>query len=131
MKHRDPTIMRLTKNYNDLCRQLALLIRQRKAPAGAIQPQEIPREGLFKLDVDDEIWQDAGLNDDHYGIAPLWLSDERVRHGIRNLLEFDRSKEEEVRLCRERCALQEWALEEWKVIKIAQCAAGMNQFHIK
>jgi len=78
MKRRDPTIIKLTKNYNDLCRKLALLIRQKKAPAGAILPQEIPREGLFKLDVDDDIWQDAGLNDDHYSAPPLWLSDERV-----------------------------------------------------
>jgi hypothetical protein len=128
MKRRDPTIMRLTKNYNDLCRQLVLLIRQKKAPAGAIQPQEIPREGLFKLDVDDEIWQDADLDSDHYGAPPLWLSDERVRKGIRSLLEVDRCKEEEVRLRRERCALQEWALEEWNVINIAQNTAGMNQF---
>jgi hypothetical protein len=103
-----------------------LLIKQRRAPGGAISPLEIPQEGLFKLDVDDDIWQDAGLNDDNNGSALLWLSDERVRQGIRNLLELDRCKEEEVRLRRERCALQEWSLEEWNVNDIARRAAGMH-----
>ena len=128
MKCRDPTIMKLTKKYNDLCRQLALQIRQRRAPPGAIHPQEIAREGLFKLDVDDEIWQDAGLNDDNYGAAPLWLSDEGVRRGICSLLELDRCREEEDRLRRERCALQKWSVEEWNVNEAARQAAGMHLF---
>jgi hypothetical protein len=104
------------------------LIKQRKAPAGAVQPQEIAREGLFKLDVDDAIWQDVGLGEDNYGIMPLWLSDERVRQGIRSLLELDRCKEEEHRLIRERRALQEWLLEEWEVNERAWDAAGGLEF---
>ena len=125
VKHRDPTITKLTREYNELCRQLGLSIRQKKAPAGAIQPQEIPREGLFKLDVDDEIWQDVGLDDDHYAEMPLWLSDEGVRQGIRSLLELDQCEEEKLRLQQERCALQEWLLEEWEVNQQALNAAGI------
>lgn len=119
LKRREPTILRLTKDYNALCRQIGALIRQRKAPAGAVPPQEIIREGLFKLDVDDEIWQDAGLNDD-FEQPPLWLSDEGVQQGIRHLLERDRCEEEVVRLVRERRALQEWLQEEWEVNRIAR-----------
>src|ERR1700676_2642496 len=114
LKRREPTILRLPKNYNYLCRQIRTLIHQKKSPAGAMPPQEIVREGLFKLDIDDEIWQDVGLNDD-FEQPPLWLSNERVRQGIRYMLEMDRCEEEELRLVRERRALQEWLREEWQV----------------
>lgn len=113
-----------------MCRQLALLIQQRKAPIGAVQPQEIVREGLFKLDVDDDIWQDIGLGENNYGIMPLWLCDERIRQGIRSLLEHDRCKEEEHRLMRERRALQEWLLEEWEVNERAWDAAGVLKMSV-
>jgi hypothetical protein len=119
LKRREPTILRLSKDYNDLCRQLSTLIRRRKAPTGAVPPREIIREGLFMLDVDDEIWQDAGLDDD-FEQPPMWLSNEGVRQGIRYLLERDRCQEEEVRLSRERRALQEWLQEEWQVNQIAR-----------
>ena len=58
---------------------------------------------------------------------PLWLRDEGVRQGIQNLLELDRCKEEELRLIRERRALQEWLLEEWEVNERAWDAAGVLQ----
>ena len=115
LKRREPTILRLTKNYNDLCRQMDVLIRQGKAPLGAIKPLDIPCEGIFKLDVDDEIWQDVGLDEKSDGAPPLWLGDEGVRLGITKLLDLDRCEEEEIRLIQERRALQEWTLEEWKV----------------
>jgi hypothetical protein len=125
LKRREPTILRLAKDYNDLCHQMSSLIRQRKAPPGAISPQEIIRDGLFKLDIDDEIWQDAGLNDDGDGAqTPLWLSNDGVREGIRHLLELDRCEEEESRLCRERKALQEWFQEEWQTNQVALDSAG-------
>lgn len=36
MKRREPTILRLAKTYNDLCAEMERLIRQRKAPSGAV-----------------------------------------------------------------------------------------------
>jgi hypothetical protein len=36
--------------------------------------------------------------------------------GIRSLLELDRCQEEEVRLRKERCAMQEWMMEEWTCV---------------
>ncbi|KAG1853811.1 hypothetical protein C8R48DRAFT_610440 [Suillus tomentosus] len=61
-----PAILKLVSTYNDLCTQLQSLIHQRRAPPSAIPPHPIAREGIFLLDVDDEIWQDIGLdNDDH------------------------------------------------------------------
>ncbi|KAG6862870.1 hypothetical protein C0991_009696, partial [Blastosporella zonata] len=55
---------------------MADLIRKRKAPHGALCPQRIETKGLFALDVDDNIWQDIGLEDSVTGTAPPWLADE-------------------------------------------------------
>jgi len=75
-------------------------------------------ETLFKLDVDDDIWQDVGSTDDidTLNSIPPWLGDENVRQGIKALLELDRCEEEERRLAAERIALQQWMKEEWLVI---------------
>jgi len=126
LKRREPTIVKLAKNYNDLCRQIQDLIRRKKAPLGAIAPKEIERDCLFNLDVDDDIWQDTGLDDNYDGddAPPRWLSDERVRQGIKSMLEFDRCNEEEMRLTRERCAMQEWMQEEWNINLRAHNVAG-------
>jgi len=126
LKRREPTILKLTKNYNDLCWQMDALICQGKAPLGAIKPLDIPREGIFKLDVDDEIWQDVGLDEESDGAPPLWLSDERVRLGITKMLDVDRCEEEEIRLIRERRALQEWMQEEWNVNVEAHWLTSMH-----
>ena len=112
MKRREPGIVKLSKTYNNLCTQLQALIRQGKAPRGAVSPLSIPREGLFQLDVDDEVWQDIGL-DDPDGYLPGWLANDGVRQGIKHMLELDHCEEEATRIMRERCILQEWMREEW------------------
>jgi hypothetical protein len=105
--------------------RLKSLIRTGKAPPGAIVPQPIEKEGLFKLDVDDEIWQDVGLEDDTEGPVPRWLGDESVRKGIKLMLLLDRCKEEEARLRKERRSMQEWMREEWACLQAAIGNTGM------
>ncbi|KAF8833606.1 hypothetical protein BDN67DRAFT_992812 [Paxillus ammoniavirescens] len=83
-----PTILKLVSNYNTLCKQLQTLIDVGTAPRGAVFPPCISHEGIFQLDVNDDIWQDIGL-DDVTTDPPLWLADESVRMGIRHLLEYD------------------------------------------
>ncbi|KAH7903544.1 hypothetical protein BJ138DRAFT_1107585 [Hygrophoropsis aurantiaca] len=105
LKRREPAILNLVKNYNDLSIQISSLVRNRKAPQ----------------DVDDDMWQDIGLEDDlDDSVLPGWLSDEKIRQGIKDMLELDRCKEEEQRLMRERCAMQEWAREEWACVENAR-----------
>jgi len=95
------------------------LIEEGSAPRGAVKPRKIDKEGLFKLDVDDDIWQDIGLDDNELEMPsmPKWLVDGQVREGIKNLLELDRCMEEEKRLKLERCAIQEWMIEEWNCVE--------------
>ncbi|KAI5988027.1 hypothetical protein EDD15DRAFT_2464484 [Pisolithus albus] len=98
-----PGIVKLASSYNNLCLQMIGLIHKGKAPRGSIAPLLIPRDSLFKLDVDDDIWQDVGLGDD---------SD-----GIRSLLELRRCEEEERRLLQEKKNLVLWFSEEWRSIQ--------------
>ncbi|KAJ6596390.1 hypothetical protein DFH09DRAFT_1305273 [Mycena vulgaris] len=94
INHREPNIARLVKSYSQSCVEIKALIDTKKAPKGAIAPIPVPAKGIYQLDVDDAIWQDLGLDGDEQGVAPLWLSNEKVRAGIRALLQKDRCKEE-------------------------------------
>ncbi|KAJ7097300.1 hypothetical protein B0H15DRAFT_920938 [Mycena belliarum] len=107
--------------YNKLCIEISTLIRDGKAPRGSVAPVQIQAKGIWQLDVDDAVWQDVGLDEDEDAITepPPWLSDEKVRSGIRAMLELDRCDEEDTRLRREWCSLQVWFAEEWTVVNIA------------
>lgn len=120
MKRKEPGIVQLAAKYNKLCAEMATLKARNQAPRGAIIPPQINREKLFDLDVDDDIWQDIGLDEstDDSNAVPLWLGDEYVRQGIKSLLELDRCEEEEIRLSKERCAMQDWMMEEWTSVSI-------------
>ncbi|KAG1819999.1 hypothetical protein EV424DRAFT_1472573 [Suillus variegatus] len=133
IKRREPGILKLVSTYNGLCSQLRSLICQRRAPPYAIMPHIIPRDGIFLLDVDDDIWQDVGLDDDTMA-PPAWLSDDAVRNGIRLQLEVDQCVEEEARLMRERAVIQEWMLAEWGAIRGASNNAvtdAVMSFHLR
>ncbi|KZP06311.1 hypothetical protein FIBSPDRAFT_914718 [Athelia psychrophila] len=135
LQRRAPTIQGVAKKYNHLCTEIANMVKNNLAPAGAIIPEPIPSGGLWALDVDDSIWQDIGLEDDDVDSAPpLWLRDENVRAGIRHLHDYDRCVEEQARLRRERNGLQQWAREEWAVMCGAMAAASTNldlQYRLK
>jgi hypothetical protein len=88
-------------------------------------PIPIPPKGLWQVDVDDTLFQDVGIDNDTNVPSP-WLSDEKVRAGIKALLELDRCDEEDSRLRREKLALQVWFREEWEIITEAIKGAGTS-----
>ncbi|KAG6823430.1 hypothetical protein H0H92_010250 [Tricholoma furcatifolium] len=120
VQRRDPTISRLATNYNHLVETMIQLIKDRKAPSHAICPEKIVTKGLYALDVDDAIRQDAGLNeDDDPAAPPPWLANESMCEGIKAVLEYDRCLEEKAQLqheCRSMCI---WFAEEWKTSNLA------------
>ncbi|KII84688.1 hypothetical protein PLICRDRAFT_117561 [Plicaturopsis crispa FD-325 SS-3] len=128
VKRREPGILSLARAYNKLCDELATLIRRRKALPGAVAPTRIAKNGLFKVDVNDDIWKDVGLDDSEDGRdgIPLWLGSDKVRNGIRARLEVDRCLEEEICLSKECCSMQEWMIEEWRVLNEAQSTAEVD-----
>ena len=100
-----------------MCRDMEELIWKHNAPRNAIAPEPIPMKELFALDVDDSIWQDVGLDEDaDVGVPPSWLSDDKVRKGIRGILDGDHCNEEIRRLKHECRALHKWMEEEWAVL---------------
>ncbi|KAJ3964085.1 hypothetical protein EV361DRAFT_874292 [Lentinula raphanica] len=107
VKKRDPSIQKLARQYNSLCAEMQKLITLNRAPHNACSPALISMKELFNLDVDDEIWQDVGLDDSDGQDPPLWLSDDKVRSGIKAILMRDRCNEELLRLKHE---------EEWNVV---------------
>lgn len=121
---RAPTIQNIAKKYNVLCNQIEQMVKHGTAPLGAIVPEQIPPGGLWTLDVDDRIWQDIGLSEEPDSCPPLWLRDENVRDGIRNLLDHDRCLEEEARVLKERQSLQESARNQWAILSLALVSAA-------
>lgn len=120
MKRREPGISKLAKEYNSMCEKMCVLIGRRWAPRNAVAPEPIPLKELFRLDVDDAIWQDVGLDDTtDTGAPPEWLCNDKVRKGIKAILERDRCDEELQRLRRESRSLFEWMEEEWSVLQRA------------
>ncbi|KAJ7080314.1 hypothetical protein C8R44DRAFT_653744 [Mycena epipterygia] len=115
IKRREPNIARLAKAYNKVCDEIAALIKAKKAPKGVVAPLPVPAKGLYQLDVDDVIWQDLGLDGDDEA-PPPWLSNDKVRAGIRAMLQKDRCAEEAPRLLREHGHLRTWFSIEWKAV---------------
>ncbi|KAL0566289.1 hypothetical protein V5O48_015730 [Marasmius crinis-equi] len=117
VKRKDPGIQKVARSYNALVKKLKDMIRRKNCPRHATAPREIPMEKLFALDVDDEIWEDAGLTEEwDRPDLPLWLADDNVRMGIRAMLQHDRAEEEIARLMVERDAMQMWFAEEWAIV---------------
>ncbi|PPR00336.1 hypothetical protein CVT26_009746, partial [Gymnopilus dilepis] len=97
LKRKEPGIQKLARTYNNLCNDMDALIADGCAPRGARIPLKVNVESLFKLDVDDDIWQNHGLTDemDDSREIPGWLGNDTIRKGIKALLLYDRCKEEE------------------------------------
>jgi hypothetical protein len=121
VKHKEPAIQTLARKYNTLCKELLEMIKAKKAPRGAVAPFPIDMDGLFKLDIDDDIWQDVGLTDenDENMEIPAWLGDEYMRKGIKSLLDVDRCTEERRRLISECISMRQWMREEWVIMTSA------------
>ncbi|KAG2083209.1 uncharacterized protein F5147DRAFT_590072 [Suillus discolor] len=79
-------------------------------------PCPIIHGGIFLPDVDDEIWQDIGLDEDGIN-PPAWLSDEATRSGIHLQLEVDWCVKEETCLMQEQTVMQEWMFAEWEAMQ--------------
>ncbi|KAJ7059947.1 hypothetical protein C8F01DRAFT_989075 [Mycena amicta] len=127
VKRREPTIRNLNKQYNEMCAKIVTTIKSDAQLRDMVPPRPIEPGKLWTLDVDDEIWEDIGLDDEEFGdVVPDWLGNEGVRLGIRAMLVLDRCDEEDVRLKKERIALQVWFAEEWQLIILALGKEGVQ-----
>jgi hypothetical protein len=84
-----------------MCYDMTNQIKEKNAPAKSIAPVPINREHLFALDVDDDIWQDVGLDEHESEVIPGWLGNEKIREGIKAMLTAKRCAEEIARIKQE------------------------------
>lgn len=95
-----------------MCLELHQMIDENKAPAGALRPRSLPKEGLYSLDIDSPIWDDCGLNDHDAAAVPRWMGDNGIRQAIPAQLTIGRCNEELARLKKECNHLRVWAKSE-------------------
>ncbi|KAF9514330.1 hypothetical protein BS47DRAFT_1361837 [Hydnum rufescens UP504] len=82
----------------------------------AYVPLELVMEGLFNLDVNQDIWENADMVDFEGGEIPLWLANKEVWDGIRVAQEV-KSCQEELRRCDvEYSNLHAWFVEEYEAV---------------
>ncbi|KAF7295824.1 hypothetical protein HMN09_01125500 [Mycena chlorophos] len=122
---RDPGIKKLVKLFNKEVTTIKKLIRERKAPTGAIVPEPLNESSVFKLDIDDAIWSEVGLVDMPADIPEALLNAD-LRRCINALLVKQRGEEETHRLKREHGHLRIWFSTEWTATlrALAQCTDG-------
>ena len=80
VKSQSGSIESTWKKYNDKLKKLALLCGTHGIPRSAWLPPEIKKDGLYQLDVDQDIWQEYDMSD--FEEPPKWLMDPEVKEGI-------------------------------------------------
>lgn len=105
---------------------MAVLARQGKKPSARTRlPRRLDVKKLFRLDVDDEIWQeDPGLGPQDEAVIARWQTDPDVKRGIVALLEKERCIEEVERVEAEVCALSRWWKDEEDMLRRAATASS-------
>lgn len=111
--------------------------RNGRAPRRTVLPRRIDGTKIFRLDVDDDLWQDdPGLGEEAFDTLPPWQGDEKVRNGITAMLVRERCLEEKERLDHECSAMQTWLSDEFRVLNrtylsnTSKSSPGANSFHL-
>ncbi|KAF9515781.1 hypothetical protein BS47DRAFT_1293432, partial [Hydnum rufescens UP504] len=82
----------------------------------AYVPLELVIDGLFNLDINQDIWENANMVDFKGGEIPLWLANKEVWDGIRVAQEV-KSCQEELHQCDvEYSNLCTWFVEEYEAV---------------
>ncbi|KAH7102418.1 hypothetical protein BKA62DRAFT_617427, partial [Auriculariales sp. MPI-PUGE-AT-0066] len=114
LKTGNPVIKRLQARYNGLVKKLHDLATERRITFPL--PQLLPPD-ILSLRDDPALLEDVWLGSTE-GNTPLWLSDPKVRIGIRAMHLLDRCNEESARLKREHSQLTDWLVNHWKRVQL-------------
>lgn len=121
VKARSPGIQATVRKYNERRAELVKLRGKNNIRKDAYVPPALEMEGLYKLDVDQDIWQDPASSDmaEFPDGVPAWLGDEGVRTNIRRAQELQNCEQEILRCCAEQLNLQTWVAEEYAAVQRA------------
>ena len=115
---------RLVRSYEKLRQDMQEVFIRGEAPVDVEIPGPLPRERLWDLDTDDDIWVDIARDAHVQGDdAPKWLCDQPTREGIRAMLELQRCEEEIERLNHERGTMFAWFRGQKEQLQCASCIA--------
>ncbi|KIJ30222.1 hypothetical protein M422DRAFT_187417, partial [Sphaerobolus stellatus SS14] len=112
LKRGHKAVGKLVNDFNRVVDKMKALKRKGHAPAVVRLPVRLETKKIFRLNIDDNIWDEDGLLDDEGQEPPGWLANQRIRDAIPALLECDRITEERARLTREEKAAMYWLKEE-------------------
>ncbi|TRM61201.1 hypothetical protein BD626DRAFT_406075 [Schizophyllum amplum] len=121
-ERREGTVKTIISKYNRACRELSKLIRREKTRKGhcPVRPlAELPKTGVWDLDIDNACWDDLRFDGEDADEAPPWMRDDNVRKAIRAQLLLDRCSEEDARLQHERENITQWLEDEWRALTSA------------
>jgi hypothetical protein len=126
VKHRAPGVEATLNKYNAKRKEMLKERGKNGVRKDAYVPPELSMEGLYQLDVNQDIWQGADMADFEGGKVPLWLSDKGVRDGIRAAQEV-KSCQEELRRCgQEYLNLRMWLVEDYEAVnRVFKSSKGM------
>jgi hypothetical protein len=118
VRSRSGGIEATVKKYNARLKELATLRGKGGIRKDAYIPSVLTMEGLYKLDVDQDIWEDSrgDIADFPDGVVPPWLADPSVKEGIRLAQEMASCRQELERCKAEHANLRTWFCEEYSAI---------------
>ncbi|KAF9510726.1 hypothetical protein BS47DRAFT_1364322 [Hydnum rufescens UP504] len=118
--HRSSGIDAMMKKYNAKIKEMAEYHQtSRTISKSAYIPPLLLKEGLYKMDVDQDIWEDAraDIGDFPDGVLPQWLVDALVKKGIFMAQEVVNCEQELERCKVESSNLRTWFYMEYRVVK--------------
>src|SRR5258707_12306517 len=96
----------MLQKYNEKLRSLVSLQGKGGIPLDKWLPPELKKDGLYSLDVDQDIWQDYDLS--NFEELPKWIIDPTVKDGI--------PLTQSIRSCcseKKQCIAEQWNLCQW------------------
>src|SRR5258708_11836422 len=106
VKKRSTGIDSTLQKYNEKLRSLVSLQGKGGIPLDKWLPPELKKDGLYSLDVDQDIWQDYDLSD--FEELPKWIIDPTVKDGIPLAQSIWSCCSE-----KKRCIAEQWNLYQW------------------
>jgi hypothetical protein len=120
VKSRASGIEATMKKYNAKLAEMSEYRRRSKTISkNAYIPPVLSKEGLYKMDVDQDIWEDArgDMSDFPDGVLPPWLVDGSVKQGICVAQEVVNCEQELERCKVESSNLRTWFCEEYNAVE--------------
>jgi Kyakuja-Dileera-Zisupton transposase/CxC1 like cysteine cluster associated with KDZ transposases len=119
VKHRSSGVEATMNKYNAKLVEMSEYRRKSKSISqDAYIPPLLSKEGLYKLDVDQDIWEDArgDIADFPDGVIPKWLTDVSVKRGICVAQEVVNCRQELERCKAEHSNLWAWFSNEYAAV---------------